>query len=564
MKHLLSRSVYQYIARYSTFVPVCGRYRRIVVACSFHSSRYLTLSTVNMSSVNLSFPVIGCTGEDLSQYDSVLLVADKLANLKGSLEKFRKPLEQLKQVDGDVEKEVSLLYADDVPGKRLIFSPTGSLDQDTDDVRKFQDAAEKGIKRCLQAGSKSPLLFSVPSSTYKYADLAAVLGALHALYVPLEIREALPDKKTKVSKLGVWGEDKEKLTSVLNLALALEAGRITCRDIGGSDPERMAAPRVAEFVQSELKGSCVKVEVISDQDKIQREYPLLAAVNRAAKCVERHRARVITLTYQGEGPVQQTLMLVGKGVTYDTGGADIKAGGHMAGMHRDKCGAAAVAGFFKTLSILKPKGLKVIGAMAMVRNSVGSDSYVADEILVSRSGVRVRVGNTDAEGRMAMADLLCQMREKATSEVNPHLFTVATLTGHACIAVGDGYTIVLDNGPAWKDKFARDIQDVSEEVGDPFEVSTLRREDYAFTRGKSEYEDVLQCNNAASSCTARGHQFPAAFLVLVSGLDKHGVDSSKPLPYSHLDIAPSSGPFPGVPSGAPILALSAYYIFNRL
>lgn len=63
--------------------------------------------------------------------------------------------------------------------------------------------------------------------------------------------------------------------------------------------------------------------------------------------IERHQGRIIYLTYEPPGPVKDTLLLVGKGVTYDTGGADIKAGGVMAGMSRDKCGAAAVAGFMK-------------------------------------------------------------------------------------------------------------------------------------------------------------------------------------------------------------------------
>merc|ERR1711963_665097 len=88
-------------------------------------------------------------------------------------------------------------------------------------------------------------------------------------------------------------------------------------------------------------------------------------------------------------------------------------------MSRDKCGSAVVAGFMKTVSTLKPKGLKVVGAMAMVRNSVGSNAYVSDEIITARSGMRLRVGNTDAEGRMAMVDVLCHMRGKAVKEVNP-------------------------------------------------------------------------------------------------------------------------------------------------
>ena len=66
----------------------------------------------------------------------------------------------------------------------------------------------------------------------------------------------------------------------------------------------------------------------------------------------------------------------------------------MAGMSRDKCGSADVAGILKVVSMLKPKNVKVVGAMAMARNSVGSNAYVADEIMTSRAGVRIRVGNT--------------------------------------------------------------------------------------------------------------------------------------------------------------------------
>ncbi|XP_013777995.2 putative aminopeptidase W07G4.4 [Limulus polyphemus] len=239
----------------------------------------------------------------------------------------------------------------------------------------------------------------------------------------------------------------------------------------------MSAPNVELYVKQVFADtSCIKVDIISDEQVIEKEYPLLAAVNRAAKCTERHRARVIFLEYVPEGPVETTVVLVGKGVTYDTGGADIKAGGVMAGMHRDKCGAAAVAGFFQVLARLQPKGIKVIGGMSMVRNSVGPDSYVADEIVTSRAGVRVRVGNTDAEGRMAMADVLCHLKEKAENEPDPHFFTIATLTGHACLSVGDGYSIVLENGPARRAEVGTSLRQAGDLVGDMFEISTIRRE----------------------------------------------------------------------------------------
>jgi len=99
----------------------------------------------------------------------------------------------------------------------------------------------------------------------------------------------------------------------------------------------------------------------------------------------------------------ESLFFVGKGVTFDTGGADIKYNGVMRGMSRDKCGAATVFGFMLALGKLQPSHLNVVAELGMVRNSIGSDSYVCDEIIESRSGQKVLIGNTDAEGRLVMS-----------------------------------------------------------------------------------------------------------------------------------------------------------------
>uniref|UniRef100_G3NQT2 Zgc:152830 n=1 Tax=Gasterosteus aculeatus aculeatus TaxID=481459 RepID=G3NQT2_GASAC len=525
-------------------------------------------------------------------FDGIVLVTRSHDTLPSDLECLKAPLQDYSSVDSGLGEEVVVLKVPGLPGNRLVFASTGPLNRDYDDVRRFSDAALSGIKRALKAGMQRPLLVCPPHKDYKNSSLVAALGALHALYMPLEVREGkVKPGDYKVCVLGLWAAQEAEGRRLVELVEALESGRLACRDIGGSDPERMAAPRVADYVQELFKDSPVTVEVVSKVKVLEKEYPCLAAVNRCADCVPRHQARVIKLQYCGEGPVQKTLMLVGKGITYDTGGADIKAGGFMAGMHRDKCGAAAVAGFFQVsgpphrapsmhsgtssmhllnissifsqiLAKLKPKHLKVVGAMAMVRNSVGADCYVADELVVSRAGRRVRVGNTDAEGRMVMVDLLCEMKEKAVRETSPELFTIATLTGHAIRAMGPDYSIIMDNGPAHRNHNAANWQKAGEALGDVFEVSSIRREDYDFHKGKSEYEDILQSNNLPSSSTPRGHQAPAAFLIMAAGLDKHGVDSRAPLPYSHVDIAGSSGPFPGVPTGAPILAMATNYILS--
>ena len=198
----------------------------------------------------------------------------------------------------------------------------------------------------------------------------------------------------------------------------------------------------------------------------------------------------------------------------------------------------------------------------MVRNSVGEESYVSDEIVTSRAGVRVRVGNTDAEGRMCMADALCRMKEIAVTEQlpDPHLFTVATLTGHAVLSAGEGYSIIIDNSVARAADHARKLQDIGTSFGEPFEVSVLRQDDFDFNCGKVIGEDIVQCNSAASSRTPRGHQVPAAFLMQTTGLDKHSLDSDKPLKYTHLDIAGSAGEHPKMPTAAPIIALAKAHL----
>lgn len=230
------------------------------------------------------------------------------------------------------------------------------------------------------------------------------------LLQPLQLRELAPEKSKKPNTIGVYTNDPAQTSALIREAQLLEYGRAVARDIGSADPERMAPKRIEQYITSLFKDTPVKVTVISDEQELVKGYPLFAAVNRAASGVERHQGRVVFLEYAPDPKkIEKTLFLVGKGVTYDTGGADIKAGGVMAGMSRDKCGAAAVVGFLALVARLQPQNLRIVGGVSLVRNSVGSNCYVSDELIVSRAGIRVRIGNTDAEGRMVMTDVLARV-----------------------------------------------------------------------------------------------------------------------------------------------------------
>ena len=496
------------------------------------------------------------------KWDMCIYVSDDMDNIAEPA--IAAAVEKQKTIDARVGKDALLIGAEGVPGGRVLVVPTGPLTRDYDDVRRIYDATNSAAKLAVAAGASAPLLLvqiSADAERYQNATEVAFLGCCQGLWQPLEAREALGEENVEtVAEIGVIGAD----DAVAKL-IAIESGKRVARDLCGTEPERMAPPAFADYCVQAFEDSVVKVAVMDDAAEILHHYPLMHAVARASLNVQRHSPRVIRLEYCPEGPVTKTLMFAGKGITYDTGGADLKVGGHMAGMSRDKGGAAAVAGFMQTVASLQPKGVKVIAEIGAVRNSIGEEAYVPDEIIQSHCGVRVRVGNTDAEGRMVLADMLSHLREEAKNEVAPEIMSLATLTGHAAIAFGP-YTALVENGPAISAKVGETIAANGELWADAAERSLSRREDYNFVQGRTKADDVLSSNNAPSVSTPRGHQFPMAFLAIASGLDAHGNDSDQPIPFTHIDIAGSGvegGDWQhGKPTAAPVAALASTYLFD--
>ncbi|PWS54139.1 leucyl aminopeptidase family protein [Pseudoalteromonas sp. meg-B1] len=493
---------------------------------------------------------------DCASHDALIIISDDFSHIPNT--PLRDAILNQAQVDSRIGNQVTLLV---IAGKRVVIAPTGPLNRDYDDVRRYFDAAKLAINEAKASGSVNPAIYLPALNTdsrYQHALEVAYLGACQALWQPLEAREFHGHGIEPITQIGLIDANEQTIKAVN----ALAAGQYAARDLCGTEPERMAPPRFADYCSELFNNSAVSVDVIDDLAAIDKHYPMLSTVARASYAVERHHPRVVKLEYVPEGEVTRTLMFVGKGLVYDTGGADLKVGGYMAGMSRDKGGAASVAGFMKAVADYQPKGVKVIAFLAVVRNSIGSDCFVPDEIITSREGVRVRIGNTDAEGRLAMGDLLSEMKDLAVNEINPTLFTVATLTGHAARAMGP-YGAYVENGPARSANISRQLADCGDLWADGAEVSRSRREDYDFIKPRTLADDVLSSNNAASAVTARGHQFPMAFLAVVGGLDKHGNESTLPLPYVHMDIAGSGvegGDWQhGKPTAASVSSLFARY-----
>lgn len=488
-----------------------------------------------------------------SDADALVLVGPVPFDVPGLPDVLRTAVEGQLAADPELGRgQTAVVACAEAPGGRLILAPTGDLGHWTEDVRRYSEAVAGGVLRAISCGARAPALAIVPDQAQRFGrtHLVAAATAAAAAWRHPQLRndESAADQFWLIGD----GFDAESLQR----AAAMEIGRALARDLTGGDPEFTAPEGFAAICEAAFAGSAVTVEVDRDTDKICSENPLLGAVARASLAIERHHPRIVKLTYDGgDGP---RYFFAGKGVTYDTGGADLKVGGSMAGMSMDKGGAAGVAGFFATLAAAKPKGFKATAWLGCVRNSIGADAYVADEIMESRGGVRVVIGNTDAEGRMVLGDMLAAMRADAESAGNAVMFSVATLTGHVGRAYGP-YASVMANGAAVEGDWPRRLQQAGELFGDPFEWSVIRREDYDMIAPKSAGGPLLQCNSSPSVSTPRGHQFPFCFLERVSGLDRHDLGAEVRVPYMHLDIAFSvahkGGPFDGRPSGAPVPAL---------
>ena len=178
-----------------------------------------------------------------------------------------------------------------------------------------------------------------------------------------------------------------------------------------------------------------------DEERLDEEqcHALLAVGRGSAK-----ESRLCIMRHKGGAKGDPTLALVGKGVTFDSGGLSIKPSAGMLTMKCDMAGSAAVIGAMYAIAKLKLP-VNVIGVIGAVENMVGSDSYRLGDVLTSRNGTTIEVHNTDAEGRLVLADALCV----AVDEGADRIVDLATLTGSCVVALGENIVGVMSNNDEW-------------------------------------------------------------------------------------------------------------------
>ncbi|MGB7403404.1 MAG: leucyl aminopeptidase [Arcobacter sp.] len=159
-----------------------------------------------------------------------------------------------------------------------------------------------------------------------------------------------------------------------------------------------------------------------------------------------HEPKLIHMAYKPKDPVRK-VVLVGKGLTYDSGGLSLKPADFMVTMKSDKSGGCAVIGILNAVAKLNLP-IEVHGIIGAVENMIGGDAYKPDDVLVAKNGKTIEVRNTDAEGRLVLADCLCYAQDKIKDF--DYIFDYATLTGACVVGVGEYTTGIMGNNTVLK------------------------------------------------------------------------------------------------------------------
>ena len=246
--------------------------------------------------------------------------------------------------------------------------------------------------------------------------------------------------------------DKKRVKQLSAMARGLTDAITTVRDLGNTPSNIMTPERLAERAAEVSKAAGVKCTVYGKREIERMKMGGLIAVNRGSDL----EPRFVVMEYAPRG-AKKHVALVGKGITFDSGGISIKPAEKMEEMKFDMCGAAAVIGIMEAAARLELP-VKLTGIFAATENLPSGSAYKPGEIITMMSGKTVEIVNTDAEGRMILGDAL-----HYASKLEPdHLLDYATLTGACVVALGNEAAGLFSND----DELARKLIEAGERTGE--------------------------------------------------------------------------------------------------
>ncbi len=315
----------------------------------------------------------------------------------------------------------------------------------------------------------------------------------------------------KRTKLAMQFADAEFETGV-DRGLGLAESTNFARTLSQSPPNVATPDFMAEQATKLARKTGMKIKVFRDDELVREKCEGLINVGKASE----NKPCMIRLEYAPKGGGKgKPIVLIGKTMTYDTGGLSLKVNNGMVGMKRDKDGGCAVLGAMHAIATVIKPNKRVVAYLTAAENSLSDEAYRPDDVLTYRNGVTVEVTNTDAEGRLVLADALCYTCEKD----NPAcIIDLATLTGGVVVALGSTYAGMFCED----DKLRAQVEAAATVSGE--RVWRLPMHSEYRDMMKSPVADIINSNPTRKAHPIQGAAFLSYFV-------------KENIPWCHLDIA---------------------------
>ena len=351
--------------------------------------------------------------------------------LANKVEDLGEAKELLESLDFKIKDESSIF----LPESKKIYSAFEEYSYDS-----LAISIANGVKKASSTKFKSVKLILNPllEANFKALVEGSILG-----FYKFELYKS--EKNESNLELNFIVDKKTKALDAILKESSIIANAVNCaRDMVNTAPQDFTPKTFVKEAQNIAKEFGLECDIFGEKDLEKQKMMSMHSVGRASI----HESQLIHLKYKPK-KAKTKIVLVGKGLTYDSGGLSLKPADFMITMKADKSGGVAVLNTIKTIAALELP-IEVHAIIGAVENMVGGNAYKPDDILRAKNGKTIEVRNTDAEGRLVLADCLCYAQDEIKNI--DYIFDFATLTGACVVGLGEYTTGVMGNSESLKQK----------------------------------------------------------------------------------------------------------------
>jgi len=355
-------------------------------------------------------------------------------------------------MNGRAGSTLMLHHITDIAAERVLMVGLGKAEEFA--AKQFLDVLHAALGALQKTACKDAVLYftdlTVNGRDEPWKIMQAVLVSAESGYRSDQLKSKPADASAlRKIMLGCAGKPGSAALAALSQGNAIAHGMKLAKDLGNLPGNICTPTYLADQAKTLAKAHKLKATILEENDMRKLGMHSLLSVTRGS----RQPAKLITLEYHGGNKKQKPVVLVGKGITFDSGGISLKPGADMDEMKYDMCGAASVLGTLRAIAEIGLK-LNVIGVIPSCENMPDGAASKPGDIVKSMSGQTIEILNTDAEGRLILCDALTYSARFQPDTV----VDIATLTGACVIALGHVASGLYSN----EDKLARELLDAGD------------------------------------------------------------------------------------------------------